>query len=84
MRPLATFAVGFLLLDAALLAWAGFDLGRPWLIAGAAVCLAAGVVVVLALRRYRRALAEVEQARREMKQQVDELRALLQEHGIQN
>jgi hypothetical protein len=73
------FAVGFLVLDATLLAWAGVRTGRPWLLIIAAVCAAATSLPVLAWRRYRRTLAELEDDRREMKREVEELRALLQQ-----
>lgn len=79
-RTLTTLAVGFLLLDAALLAWAGVGLGRPWLVAGAGGCVAAGLLVLLAWRRYRRTLAELDEARREMKREVESLRDLLRNH----
>ncbi len=79
-RTLTTLAVGFLLLDAALLAWAGVGLRRPWLVVGAGVCMAAGCLVLLAWRRYRRTVAELEEARREMKQEVESLRELLRNH----
>src|SRR5207249_1747056 len=40
-RALTTFTVGFLLLDALLLAYSGVALGRRWLVFWGAVCLAA-------------------------------------------
>jgi hypothetical protein len=76
-RALTTFAVGFLVLDAALLAWAGVGLHRPWLLAAAGACAGAGLLVIVAWRRYRRTLAELETARREMKREVEEIRELL-------
>lgn len=83
-RTLTTFAVGFLLLDAALFALAGIAFGRPWLLVAAGVCAAAGVVVIFAWRRYRRTLAELEDARREMKREVESLRELLHDHHLHN
>src|SRR5204863_305171 len=50
-RALTTFTVGFLLLDALLLAYSGFALGRRMLVFWAAVCLVAAVLVVLWWRR---------------------------------
>jgi uncharacterized membrane protein YccC len=76
-RTLTTVAVGFLLLDGVLLGWAGLDLGRPWLVGAAGVCVAAALLVVGVWRRYRRTLQELEDARREMKQDVESLRDLL-------
>ena len=83
-RPLAIFTVGFLLLDAVLLVWLGLDLGRRGLVAGGIACAAAAVAVVAIWRRYRRALAEVEAGRREMKAEAEALRALLRERHLQS
>lgn len=81
-RTPATFAVGFLILDAILLAFGGLALGRPWLIvAGAGFALGAGAVIVV-WRRYRRALAEVETARAEMRRDVAAIRELLQSRNL--
>lgn len=77
MKALTIFAVGFLLLDATLLTWAGVSLGRPWLLLAAAACATASLLPVVAWRRYRRTLAELEDDRREMKREVEELRELL-------
>jgi hypothetical protein len=79
-RAITAFAVGFLLLDGALLAWAGIGLRRPWLLVAAGVCVATGLLVIAAWRRYRRTLVELEDARREMKQEVELLRELLRNH----
>jgi len=69
-RAVTIFAVGFLLLDAVLFGLVGRFV---W----AAVCAGAAVLVVLGWRRYRRAMAELADARREMKQEVESLRQLL-------
>jgi hypothetical protein len=72
-RAVTIFAVGFLLLDAVLFAlvarygWAG-------------VCAGAALLVVFGWRRYRRAMADLAAARREMKREVESLRALLHTH----
>lgn len=69
-RGATTFAVGFLLLNAVLLAmidhffWAG-------------VCVVVAGLVVAGWFRYRRAMAELAEARKEMKREVQELRDLL-------
>jgi hypothetical protein len=72
-RTVTVFAVGFLALDAALFALVGRFL---W----AGVCAAAALLVVLGWRRYRRAMAELADARREMKREVESIRALLHTH----
>ena len=72
-RRVTIFAVGFLLLDAALFAVAGRYI---W----ASVCTFGAVLVVIGWRRYRRAMAELAEARREMKQEVESIRALLHTH----
>lgn len=83
-RALATFAVGFLLLDAVLLIWLGLDMHRSRLVWGGIVCVAAAVAVVFVWRRYRHALAEVDRGRKEMKAEAESLRALLREHHLNN
>lgn len=83
-RTLTTLAVGFLLLDAVLLALAGVGFDRPLFVALAVLFAVAALVVVLAWRRYRRTLVELDEARREMKREVEEIRALLHSHHFQN
>ncbi len=81
-RAVATFAVGFLLLDAVLLVWAGFELDRASLVGGGLACAIAALAVAVLWRRYRHALREVEAGRREMRSQADSLRQLLKEHHL--
>jgi hypothetical protein len=69
-RAVTIFAVGFLLLDAVLFGLVGRFV---W----ASVCGAGAILVILGWRRYRRAMAELADARREMKQEVESLRQLL-------
>ena len=76
-RVLTLLAVACLALDALLLLYSGLSLGRPVLIVGGVACGIAAVLVVLGWRRYRRAMAELEQARREMQAEVESIRALL-------
>jgi len=76
-RVLTLLAVACLALDALLLLYSGLSLGRPELIVGGVACGIAAVLVVLGWRRYRRAMAELEQARREMRAEVESIRALL-------
>jgi hypothetical protein len=71
-RGVTIVAVGFLLLNAVLLAminrfiWAG-------------VCAVVAVLVVVGWFRYRRTMRELADARKEMKREVEALRALLHE-----
>jgi arginine exporter protein ArgO len=69
-RAVTVFAVGFLALDALLFALVDRFL---W----AAVCGGAAILVVVGWRRYRRAMAELADARKEMKREVESLRQLL-------
>jgi NhaP-type Na+/H+ or K+/H+ antiporter len=70
-RALTTFTVGFLILDAVL-----FALSARYVAAG--VCAAVAALVILGWRRYRRIMAELADARREMKREAEALRELLQ------
>jgi len=72
-RAVTVFAIGFLLLDAALFALVSRFV---W----AAGCVVAAVLVVYGWRRYRRAMAELAQARKEMKLEAESLRELLEVH----
>jgi hypothetical protein len=83
-RTLTTAAVGFLWLDALLLGYAGIAWGRPLLTVGGGVCAAGGVLVVLAWRRYRRTLAELDAARWEMRREVESIRELLASRHLDN
>ena len=83
-RALATFAVGFLALDAVLLVFAGVATGRRLPLVAAAACAVAAAFVVIAWRRYRRVLAELQQARRAMRAEVESIRDLLQSHDLHN
>ena len=72
-RAVTVFAIGFLALDAVL-----FALVSRFLWAG--VCAVAAVLVVVGWRRYRRAMAELADARKEMKREVESIRDLLHTH----
>jgi hypothetical protein len=74
-RAVTIFAVGFLLLDAAL-----FALVSRFLWAG--VCAFAAILVIVGWRRYRRAMEELADARREMKREVESIRSLLHTHRL--
>jgi beta-lactamase regulating signal transducer with metallopeptidase domain len=84
VRVLTTFAVGFLLLDAILLAYSGFALGRLQLVIWGGVCLLASLLVVLGWRRYRRVMSDLERARREMRAEVESIRQLLHGKNLHN
>lgn len=83
-RTLTTFTVGFLLLDGVLLAYSGFALGRRMLVFWGGVCLLAAALVVVGWRRYRRAMADLEQARQEMQAEAESIRELLQGKHLDN
>jgi hypothetical protein len=83
-RTPTTLAVGFLSLDALLLGYAGLTWGRPLLVGAGAACVLGVVLVVAGWRRYRRTLAELDAARRDMKQEVVSIRDLLQGHHLNN
>jgi hypothetical protein len=78
-RPMAVFAVGFLLLDAMLLVWFGLELKRPALFWGGVVCFVAAVAVVMVWRRYRRTLEDLDERREEMKAEAESLRQILRD-----
>lgn len=73
-------AVGFLLLDAYLLLYGAITFHRVWLGVGGALCFLLAVLVFVAWRRYRRILAELTDARRDMRHEVEELRELIRRH----
>lgn len=83
-RTPTTLAVGFLSLGALLLGYAGLTWGRPLLVAVGGVCVLGVVLVVVGWRRYQRTLAELDAARRDMKQEVASIRELLQGHHLNN
>lgn len=70
-------AVGVLWVDAVLLGYAGVLRDRLSLVLGAGACVFASLMVLLAWRRYRRALAEVAAARRDLAQEAEAIQALL-------
>jgi hypothetical protein len=79
-RALTIAAAGFLLVDAGLLTWAGLEIHRPTLVVVAAVFAAGAVAIPFGWRRYRRTLTELDAARREIRRETEELRALLSRH----
>ncbi len=83
-RALTTFAVGFLALDALLLVYGGLTLGRPPLVVAGAACALGAGLVVLGWRRYRRAMAELDQARQDIRADVESIRELLHSKHLNN
>ena len=72
-RGITIMAVGFLLLNGVLLVMIDQ-------IFWAALCAIVAVLVVVGWFRYRRAMAELADARKEMKREVESLRDLLHTH----
>ena len=84
-RTLTTLAVGFLLLDAILLVYAGVVLDRTLLLVlGGVFAVAAAAVVVVAWPWYRRQLDELERARRDMRAEAESIRDLLHKRHLDN
>ena len=83
-RTLAILAIGFLSVDALLFLYSGLSLGRPGLVMSGVGCALVAVLVGLSWRRYRRAIAELEEARRDMRAEVESLRELLRGKGLRN
>jgi hypothetical protein len=81
-RTLTTLAIGVLLLDAALLAYAGVLLDKRSLVLWGGSCAALAVFVALGWRWYRRALTEIDAARREVRGVVQSIRDLLHRHHL--
>src|SRR5256885_17058031 len=82
MRALAIIPIGFLSGDALLILYSCLSLGRPALVMSGVACALVAVLVGLSWRRYRRAIAELEQARRDMRAEVDSIRALLRDKQL--
>ena len=80
-RVLTIVAVGVLSLDGALLLAAGLWSHRPILLAPGAVLLALALGVHLLWRRQLRVLAEIAQARAEIRAEVQALQGVLREKG---
>jgi hypothetical protein len=77
VRAGAVAAVGFLLLDAVLLAIAGAEARRPVLLLWSAVLAGAAAGVVVLWRRYVLRLRELDAQRRAMRMEIEHLRAVV-------
>jgi membrane protein implicated in regulation of membrane protease activity len=76
-RSLTFVAAGFLAFDGAALAGLGIWSGRPaFLVTGVVLFLSSGLVL-LVWRRHLRRLDEIEAARRDLRDEAEELRRLL-------
>jgi membrane protein implicated in regulation of membrane protease activity len=77
VRSLTFVAAGFLAFDGAALAGLGIWSGRPaFLVTGVVLFLSSGLVL-LVWRRHLRRLDEIEEARRDLRDEAEELRRLL-------
>jgi hypothetical protein len=76
-RALTVCAVSLLWLDAVFLGVAGVVRTRPVLVLAGAACALASLVVLVAWRRYRRTLAEVAAARRDIARDAEAIQAIL-------
>lgn len=72
-RMLIVVAVGVLVLDAALLAGAGYWTGRPWLMAAGAGLALLAVGVMASWRLHLRRLSEIDTARADLAAEAREL-----------
>jgi hypothetical protein len=77
LRWLTLFAAGFLAFDGAALLALGFWSGRMPLIVGGTVLFLSSGVVLLLWRQHLRRLDEIGEARRELRDEAEELRRLL-------
>jgi hypothetical protein len=76
-RSLTRVAAGFLAFDGAALAGLGIWSGRrAFLVTGAVLFLSAGLVLLF-WRRHLRRLEEIDEARRDLRDEAEELRRLL-------
>ena len=78
-RPLTLLAFGFLLIDAILLTLAGLWSHRGALLVLGAVFAVAAVGVLVYWRAHQKRLADIAEARRELKAEVEALRDLVKD-----
>lgn len=79
-RTLTVVAVGFLLLDGVLLAFAGVWGHQPVALAGGLLCLGAAAGVLWLWRRHQRAVRELAEARVAVQEEARALRDLVRRH----
>jgi len=77
LRWLTLFAVGFLAFDGAALVGLGYWSGRMGLLVAGIVLFLSSGAVLLVWRQYLRRLDEIGEARRELRDEAEELRRLL-------
>ena len=77
LRWLTLFAAGFLAFDGAALLALGLWSGRTGLVVAGAVLFLSTGAVLLVWRRYLRRLDDIGEARRELRDEAEELRRLL-------
>jgi hypothetical protein len=77
LRWFTLFAAGFLAFDGAALAGLGYWSGRMGLLVAGIVLFLSSGAVLLVWRQYLRRLEEIGEARRELRDEAEELRRLL-------
>ena len=76
-RGLTLFAAAFFALDGVALIGLGVWGGRRGLIVGGSLLLLSAVLILLLWRRHLRRLDEIDQARRELREEAEDLRRVL-------
>ena len=76
-RSLTLVAAGFLAFDGAALMGLGVWSGRPGFLVAGVVLILSSVLVLLFWRRHLRRLDEIAEARRELRDEAEELRRIL-------
>ena len=79
LRWLTLFAAGFLAFDGAALLALGIWSGRTALLVGGSVLFLSSVLVLLVWRQHLRRLDQIAEARRELRDEAEELRRLLRD-----
>ena len=79
LRWLTLFAAGFLAFDGAALLALGFWSGRTALLVGGSVLFLSSGIVLLVWRQHLRRLEQIAEARRELRDEAEELRRLLRD-----
>lgn len=74
IRPLVIIAAGFFTLDGVLLVVAWFWAHRPAMLVGAVFCFLAAWAAVILGRRYQRILTNLDDARADLRREVERMR----------